>query len=63
MDLKSFGRWDDYTQARDDMFMATDTAWAPWYLARSDDKRRARLNIISHLLSKVPYKDVPHTTR
>jgi polyphosphate kinase len=47
MDLKSFVRWDDYTRARDDMFMATDTAWAPWFIARSDDKRRARLNIIS----------------
>ena len=41
-------------------FQATDTAWAPWYVARSDDKKRARLNIISHLLSKIPYKDVPH---
>jgi len=60
MDLKSYTRWDDYSKARDDMFMATDTAWAPWYVARSDDKRRARLNIISHLLSKIPYKDVPH---
>ncbi len=60
MDLKSYTRWDDYSKARDDMFMATDTAWAPWYVARSDDKRRARLNVISHLLSKIPYKDVPH---
>ncbi len=58
MDLKSYGRWDDYTDARDEMFRATDTAWAPWYIARSDDKRRARLNIISHLLSKIPYEDV-----
>ena len=58
MDLKSYTRWDDYSKARDDMFLATDTAWAPWYVARSDDKRRARLNVISHLLSKVPYKDV-----
>ena len=60
MDLKSYTRWDDYSKARDDMFLATDTAWAPWYVARSDDKRRARLNIIGHLLSKIPYKDVPH---
>jgi polyphosphate kinase len=59
MDLKSYTRWDDYSKARDDMFLATDTAWAPWYVARSDDKRRARLNIISHLLSKIPYKEVP----
>jgi polyphosphate kinase len=60
MDLQSYTRWDDYSKARDDMFSATDTAWAPWYFARSDDKRRARLNIIEHLLSKIPYKDVPH---
>ena len=55
----SYTRWDDYTKARDDMFRATDTAWAPWFVARSDDKRRARLNIIEHLLGKIPYKDVP----
>jgi polyphosphate kinase 2 len=61
MDLKSFARWDDYTRARDEMFMATDTAWAPWFIARSDDKRRARLNIINHLLANVPYRDVPRT--
>ncbi|MBL8883127.1 MAG: polyphosphate kinase 2 [Hyphomicrobium sp.] len=59
MDLKSYSRWDDYTEARDEMFRATDTAWAPWYIARSDDKKRARLNIISHLLSKIPYEEVP----
>jgi polyphosphate kinase 2 len=59
LDLKSFGRWDDYTRARDDMFMATDTAWAPWYVVRSDDKRRARLNIIEHLLASIPYKPLP----
>jgi polyphosphate kinase 2 len=59
MDLKSYKRWDDYSKARDDMFLATDTAWAPWYVARSDDKRHARLNIISHLLSKIPYKHQP----
>ena len=61
MDLKSFTRWDDYTRARDEMFMATDTAWAPWFIARSDDKRRARLNIIKHLLANIPYSDVPRT--
>ena len=60
MDLKSYTRWDDYSQARDEMFMATDTAWAPWYVARSDDKRQARLNIISHILGKINYKDVEH---
>jgi polyphosphate kinase 2 (PPK2 family) len=60
MDLKSYVRWDDYSKARDEMFQATDTAWAPWYVARSDDKRRARLNVIEHLLSKILYKDVLH---
>ena len=60
MDLESYDRWDDYTRARDEMFAATDTPWAPWYVARSDDKRRARLNIIAHLLSKVKYKKVSH---
>jgi polyphosphate kinase 2 len=59
MDLESYDRWDDYSRARDEMFAASDTAWAPWYVAKSDDKRRARLNIIKHLLSKVPYKKVP----
>jgi polyphosphate kinase 2 len=56
MDLKSYTRWDDYTRARDDMFAATDTEWAHWFVAHSDDKRRARLAIISHLLSQIPYK-------
>ena len=59
MDLKSYSRWYDYSRARDDMFQATDTGFAPWYVAKSDDKRRARLNIIDHLLSKVPYKTPP----
>ncbi len=56
LDLKSYSRWYDYSRARDAMFAATDTAWAPWYIARTDDKKRGRLNIISHLLSQVPYK-------
>ncbi|HYW28925.1 MAG TPA: polyphosphate kinase 2 [Gaiellales bacterium] len=55
MDLKSYSRWYDYSRARDAMFEATDTAWAPWYVADTNDKRRGRLNIISHLLSLVPY--------
>jgi len=59
MDLKSYSRWYDYSRARDEMFQATDTAWAPWFVAHSDDKRRARLNIISHFLGKIPYKEVP----
>ena len=56
MDLRSYSRWYDYSRARDAMFAATDTAWAPWYVADADVKKRARLNIISHLLSQVPYK-------
>ena len=56
MDLKSYSRWYDYSRARDAMFAATDTAWAPWYIAHTDDKKRGRLNIISHLLGQVPYK-------
>ncbi|MGY4533162.1 polyphosphate kinase 2 [Pseudomonas sp. TE3786] len=58
MDLKSYGHWDDYTRARDDMFAASDSSWAPWYMANSEDKRRVRLNIISHLLKQIPYKDI-----
>lgn len=56
MDLKSYSRWFDYSRARDDMFRATDTSWAPWFVAHTDDKKRGRLNIISHLLGKVPYE-------
>ena len=58
MDLKSYSRWHDYTRARDDMFAATDTSWAPWYVARSEDKKKVRLNIITHLLSRIPYEDI-----
>ena len=56
MDLLSYSRWYDYSRARDDMFTETDTPWAPWYVARSNDKKRARLAIIRHLLAKVPHK-------
>jgi polyphosphate kinase 2 len=59
MDLKSYNRWYDYSRARDEMFAATDTSWAPWFVAQSDDKEKARLNIIGHLLSQIPYKDPP----
>jgi len=59
MDLKSYSRWYDYSRARDAMFVATDTAWAPWYVARSEDKKRVRLNIIADLLQKVPYEEAP----
>ena len=58
MDLKSYSRWYDYSRARDDMFAASDSPHAPWYVVPSDDKRRARLNIINHLLKQVPYKEI-----
>jgi len=60
MDLESYKRWYDYSRARDEMIEATDTHFAPWHLARSNDKKRARLNIISHLLGQIPYKSLPH---
>ena len=60
MDLKSYSRWYDYSRARDAMFAATDTSWAPWYIADANDKKRARLNIISHLLNRVPYQPLAH---
>ena len=56
LDLLSYTKWDEYGRARDEMFTATDTAWAPWFVAHSDDKKRARLNVISHLLGQVPYE-------
>jgi polyphosphate kinase len=59
MDLESFRRWYEYSRARDTMLEATDTKHAPWHLIRSDDKRKARLNCIFHLLSMFPYKKVP----
>jgi polyphosphate kinase 2 len=59
MDLKSYSRWYDYSRARDDMFQATDSSWAPWFVARSDDKRRVRLNIIRHILDRIPYETAP----
>ena len=59
MDLLSYGRWYDYSRARDDMFAASDTTHAPWHVVRSDDKRRARLNIIAHILDAIPYKEAP----
>ena len=59
MDLKSYSRWYEYSRARDEMFAATDTAFAPWYVADSNNKKRARLNIITHLLEQIPYKSPP----
>lgn len=58
MDVEGRARWIDYSRAKDEMFVHTDTAEAPWYVVEADDKRRARLNAIAHLLSKIPYKDV-----
>jgi len=58
MDVQSRVRWDDYARAKDEMFAYTDTKQSPWYVVNADDKRRARLNCIHHLLSKIPYKDV-----
>ena len=58
MDLESHKRWYDYSRARDDMLLATDTPFAPWYIVNADDKRRARLNCISHLLSLIPYEEI-----
>jgi polyphosphate kinase 2 len=60
MDLESYARWYAYSRARDLMLDATDTKEAPWYIVRSDDKRRARLNCISHLLKTIPWEEVPH---
>jgi polyphosphate kinase 2 len=60
MDVESYKRWYDYSRARDDMFTATDTPFAPWYVVRSDDKRRPRLNLITHLLKQVPYEELPY---
>jgi polyphosphate kinase 2 len=59
MDLASYSRWYDYSRARDEMFRNTDTSWAPWFVAKSEDKRRVRLNIISHLLEQIPYEELP----
>jgi polyphosphate kinase 2 len=59
MDLESHKRWYDYSRARDEMLTATDTSFAPWYIVNADNKRRARLNCISHMLSLIPYKSLP----
>ena len=58
MDLESHRRWYDFSRARDEMLVATDTSYAPWYLVNADDKKRARLNCISHLLSIIPHKEI-----
>jgi len=58
MDIKSFTRWDEYTHARDEMFEASDTPWAPWFVARSEDKKRVRLNLLTHFLQQIPYEEI-----
>ena len=58
MDTKSYTRWDDFSRARDAMFEATDSEWAPWYVVETNDKQRGRLNLITHLLSLVPYEPI-----
>ena len=58
MDLESISRWEDYSRAKDEMFVQTDIPEAPWYVVESEDKRRARINMIAHLLSTIPYHDV-----
>jgi polyphosphate kinase 2 len=58
MDLESISRWEDYSRAKDEMFVHTDIPEAPWHVVESDDKRRARINMIAHLLSTIPYHDV-----
>ena len=60
MDLRSYSRWEDYSRARDAMFRASDTDRAPWYVADTNDKKRGRLNIISHLLGQIPYEPLEH---
>lgn len=56
MDIRSFELWDDYSRARDEMFAATDSLWAPWFVANSEDKKRVRLNVIHHFLQYIPYR-------
>ena len=60
MDIQSYFRWYDYSRARDMMFKYTDSEHAPWHIVHSDDKKRARLNVIAHILSRIPYEKVKH---
>ena len=59
MDLESITRWEDYSRAKDEMMVHTDIPEAPWFVVESDDKKRARLNMMAHLLSTIPYAEVP----
>jgi hypothetical protein len=61
MDLESITRWEEYSRAKDEMMVHTDIPEAPWYVVESDNKKTARLNVISHLLSSIPYEDVTTT--
>jgi hypothetical protein len=61
MDLKSYSRWYDYSRACDEMFLASDASWAPWYVVHSDNKRRARLNTLTHFLNKIVYEELPRS--
>jgi polyphosphate kinase len=63
MDLESHRRWYDYSRVRDAMLAATDTAMSPWYIVPSDDKKRARLNCIAHILNSIPFEEIPYTPR
>jgi hypothetical protein len=58
MDVESLKRWEDYSRAKDEMFVHTDTPESPWFVVESDDKRRARINMIAHLLANIPYEQV-----
>jgi polyphosphate kinase 2 (PPK2 family) len=60
MDLESRSKWVEYSRAKDEMFAYTDSKISPWYVVNADEKRRARLNCMSHLLSQIPYKEVKH---
>lgn len=60
MDLQSRVRWEDYTKAKEEMFARTNIPEAPWYIVEGNDKKRARLNCIDHLLHRIPYESVPH---
>ena len=62
MDLESRNRWVEFSEAKDNMFAYTDTKQSPWFVVEADDKRRARLNCISHLLSMIPYEEIPEKT-
>jgi hypothetical protein len=60
MDVESINRWEDYSKAKDNMMEHTDTNFAPWFIVESDIKKKARVNCISHLISKIPYQDIEH---